>query len=51
MNVVSVLVEQGVDKNRLTFRGLGQTQPIADNSTEDGRKKNRRVDLVIVDKK
>ena len=51
MNVVSVLVEQGVDKNRLTFRGLGQTQPIADNSTENGRKKNRRVDLVIVDKK
>lgn len=50
MNVVSFLSEQGVAKERLTFKGLGDTQPIADNTTEEGKKKNRRVDLVIVDK-
>lgn len=50
MNVVSFLGEQGIAKERLTFKGLGDTQPIADNTTEEGKKKNRRVDLVIVDK-
>ena len=43
-------LEQGIDGNRLTATGLGMTMPIADNSTKEGRQKNRRVDLVIQDK-
>lgn len=49
-NVAAFLSEQGIAKDRLTFKGFGDTQPIADNTTEEGKKKNRRVDLVIVDK-
>lgn len=49
-NVMKFLVEQGIDENRLTAKGLGMTMPIADNSTKEGRQKNRRVDLVIQDK-
>ena len=49
-NVMNFLVEQGIDASRLTAKGLGMTMPIADNSTKEGRQKNRRVDLVIQDK-
>lgn len=49
-NVMKFLIEQGIDENRLTAKGLGMTMPIADNSTKEGRQKNRRVDLVIQDK-
>jgi outer membrane protein OmpA-like peptidoglycan-associated protein len=49
-NVKNFLVEQGIDAGRLSAKGLGMTMPIADNSTKEGRQKNRRVDLVIQDK-
>ncbi|MCQ2054751.1 MAG: OmpA family protein [Fibrobacter sp.] len=49
-NVMNFLVEQGIDAGRLTAKGLGMSMPIADNSTKEGRQKNRRVDLVIQDK-
>ena len=49
-NVKAFLVEQGIDGARLEAKGLGMTMPIADNSTKEGRQKNRRVDLVIQDK-
>jgi len=44
--VVGALMAQGVAMNRLTPKGYGQTKPIADNASEDGRAKNRRVELV-----
>jgi len=44
--VVSAIVAQGIDANRLSAVGHGQEKPIADNKTEEGRAKNRRVELV-----
>ncbi len=44
--VVAWLVAHEVSASRLTAVGLGQTKPVADNSTPEGRTKNRRVDLV-----
>ena len=44
--VVSAIVAQGVDAKRLSALGHGQDKPIADNKTEEGRAKNRRVELV-----
>lgn len=44
--VVAWLTAHGVAAARLTAKGLGQSQSIADNSSEEGRAKNRRVELV-----
>jgi outer membrane protein OmpA-like peptidoglycan-associated protein len=44
--VVNKLVEMGVATGRLTSAGKGQTSPIADNGTDEGRAKNRRVEFV-----
>jgi outer membrane protein OmpA-like peptidoglycan-associated protein len=44
--VVDKLVENGVARDRLTAAGKGQSSPIADNSTDEGRAKNRRVEFV-----
>jgi outer membrane protein OmpA-like peptidoglycan-associated protein len=40
------LVAHGVDGTRLTHEGYGESRPIGDNTTEDGRARNRRVELV-----
>ena len=44
--IVDKLVELGISRSRLTAVGKGQYSPIADNSTEEGRAKNRRVVFV-----
>jgi len=48
--VVKYLIGRGVDKKRLASKGYGASKPVADNTSEEGRAKNRRVELVIKDK-
>lgn len=47
-SVASYLQSQGVDSQRLITIGLGETMPVADNSTEAGRQANRRVEITMV---
>ncbi|MEY2918679.1 MAG: hypothetical protein RIS73_2393, partial [Bacteroidota bacterium] len=41
------MVSKGIDAARMTTGGFGSKQPIADNKTADGRKKNRRIEIKI----
>jgi len=45
-SVLAAIVSQGVVADRLSASGFGQDKPVADNSTEEGRAQNRRVELV-----
>lgn len=48
--IASYLIEQGVrSPDRIIARGYGSQNPIADNNTEAGRKKNRRVEIIILE--
>jgi OmpA-OmpF porin, OOP family len=46
--VMAQLVSLGVDPSRMTAQGYGQDNPVADNSTDEGRQKNRRIALEVV---
>jgi OOP family OmpA-OmpF porin len=46
-SVQTYLTKNGVDASRITTRGFGETKPIADNKTKDGRAKNRRVEIRV----
>jgi outer membrane protein OmpA-like peptidoglycan-associated protein len=45
--VADFLARNGVDSKRLTTIGYGATRPIADNSTAEGRAKNRRIEFNV----
>jgi OOP family OmpA-OmpF porin len=46
-SVAQYLLSQGVAPNKVTSEGKGESQPMADNDTDEGRAKNRRVELHI----
>ncbi len=43
------LIEKGIDPRRIQFEGKGSSEPIADNATDEGRQKNRRVVIILRD--
>jgi len=48
--VKQYLVSSGIQPSRLEIAGFGDTRPIADNATEEGRRLNRRIEFVILSK-
>ncbi|HMP88166.1 MAG TPA: OmpA family protein, partial [Lacibacter sp.] len=45
--VADYFISKGIAPERLTFKGYGDTQPVADNATEAGRAQNRRVEMKL----
>jgi outer membrane protein OmpA-like peptidoglycan-associated protein len=46
--VVGYLINKRIASQRLSFKGYGETQPVADNKTEDGRGQNRRTEMKVI---
>jgi len=46
--VQSYLVAKSIAAERLSTEGKGSSQPVADNATADGRKKNRRIEFEVL---
>lgn len=47
IGVMTILMNEGIPPERVSIAGYGEYRPIALNTTEDGRRQNRRVDLVV----
>jgi OmpA-OmpF porin, OOP family len=47
MSARDYVVKKGVDSGRVSGQGFGESKPIADNKTAEGRAKNRRVELKV----
>ena len=45
--IIDELVDRGINRDLFTYKGYGGTAPIGDNATEEGRAKNRRVEIVV----
>ncbi|MEZ4952138.1 MAG: OmpA family protein [Saprospiraceae bacterium] len=46
--VKEALIKQGVDGQKLTAEGFGESKPVSTNDTDEGRAANRRVEFVLV---
>jgi len=47
-SVVTYLISKGIPATRLSARGFGETQPVADNKTEEGKALNRRTEMKVI---
>ena len=47
--VFDFLTEKGIDEKRLSYEGFGELKPIENNDTEIGKRKNRRVEFLILE--
>ena len=45
--VANYLFTKGIESTRFKYKGLGSTQPVSDNTTEEGRAKNRRTEMIV----
>ena len=45
---MEALIDMGIDKKRLEYKGMGESAPIAPNDTQEGKAMNRRVEFVLV---
>jgi outer membrane protein OmpA-like peptidoglycan-associated protein len=48
--VYRYLIDNGIDANRLSYKGYGKEKPVAPNDTEENRAKNRRTEILILEK-
>ncbi len=46
-SVERYLRDQGIDPARIATRGYGETRPVADNATAEGRARNRRIEVLV----
>jgi len=47
-SIKDALMSMGIDESRIKTKGLGESAPVADNSTFEGRQANRRVEVIFV---
>lgn len=48
--IIDALVERGIPRELFSYQGYGGTKPIGDNSTDEGRARNRRVEIILLPK-
>ncbi|KAB2869818.1 MAG: OmpA family protein [Bacteroidales bacterium] len=49
-SIVDYLISKGIDEKRLQYKGYGNQHPISDDKTKQGRAKNRRIEMQIINK-
>jgi outer membrane protein OmpA-like peptidoglycan-associated protein len=51
LSVVNYLIKKGISSDRLKYKGYGNTSPLSDNATTEGRKLNRRTEAKVIARK